>query len=55
VQVLSGLAAGEAVVTGANFLLDSESRLRGAWSGTDSQPSAAPPAAPAAHSHGGTP
>jgi RND family efflux transporter MFP subunit len=29
-QVLSGVRAGERVVTGANFLLDSESRLRAA-------------------------
>ena len=29
-QVLSGVAAGEQVVTGANFLIDSESRLRAA-------------------------
>lgn len=57
VQVLSGLGTGEAVVTRANFLLDSESRLRGAWSDADAQKPAAPPAAPApaAHSHGGTP
>jgi len=27
-QILSGLVAGERVVTGANFLLDSESRLQ---------------------------
>lgn len=33
VRVLSGVKAGEAVVTQANFLLDSESRLRSAMSG----------------------
>jgi len=33
VRVLSGLKAGEAVVTQANFLLDSESRLRSAMTG----------------------
>jgi Cu(I)/Ag(I) efflux system membrane fusion protein len=34
VQVASGVRAGEPVVVGANFLLDSESRLRGARLGT---------------------
>lgn len=55
VQVLGGLAAGEAVVTRANFLLDSESRLRGAWDeAADSTPP--PPApAPAAQAHGSRP
>ena len=33
VRVLSGVKAGEAVVTQANFLLDSESRLRSAMTG----------------------
>jgi Cu(I)/Ag(I) efflux system membrane fusion protein/cobalt-zinc-cadmium efflux system membrane fusion protein len=33
VQVLSGLADGETVVTTGNFLLDSESRLRAAIEG----------------------
>jgi Cu(I)/Ag(I) efflux system membrane fusion protein len=33
IAVLSGLAEGEVVVTGANFLLDSESRLRAAIEG----------------------
>jgi Cu(I)/Ag(I) efflux system membrane fusion protein len=32
-QVLSGIAAGEQVVIRANFLLDSESRLRAAIAG----------------------
>jgi Cu(I)/Ag(I) efflux system membrane fusion protein len=41
-QVLSGLEDGERVVTSANFLLDSESSLRGALSGMSSSPSAAP-------------
>jgi Cu(I)/Ag(I) efflux system membrane fusion protein len=40
VVVLSGVAAGERVAVRANFLLDSESRLRAAIA------SAAPPAAP---------
>jgi Cu(I)/Ag(I) efflux system membrane fusion protein len=30
IEVLSGLAEGESVVTSANFLIDSESRLRSA-------------------------
>ncbi|MHB8079937.1 MAG: efflux RND transporter periplasmic adaptor subunit [Candidatus Krumholzibacteriia bacterium] len=33
-QILTGLAAGEQVAMGANFLLDSESRLRAAVAGT---------------------
>ncbi|MEO5988231.1 MAG: efflux transporter periplasmic adaptor subunit, partial [Candidatus Eisenbacteria bacterium] len=33
-QVLSGVRAGEKVVTQANFLLDSESRLRSAIAGS---------------------
>jgi len=47
VAILDGLAAGETVVTTANFLLDSESRLRAAvegFSGTAAHPHA--PAAP---------
>lgn len=61
VQVLAGLTGGEKVVIRANFLLDSESRLRGAWSAADTPahaapPGAAPPApAPPAHVHGGRP
>ena len=43
-QILSGVKAGEAVVDRANFLLDSESRLR-----------AATRAAPAAEGAGGGP
>lgn len=35
VRVISGVKAGEAVVTQANFLLDSESRLRSAMTGAD--------------------
>lgn len=47
VQILSGLKAGENVVTTANFLIDSESRLRAALQGMG--PDASPPAeAPAA-------
>ncbi len=44
VEILAGLAAGETVVTTANFLIDSESRLRAVI-----QPSS--PNAAAAHSH----
>jgi len=44
VEVVSGVQAGERVVVRANFLLDSESRLRGALSGTIGD-----------HQHGGEP
>ena len=37
VEVLSGLAEGETVVTTGNFLLDSESRLRAALAGADAK------------------
>jgi Cu(I)/Ag(I) efflux system membrane fusion protein len=64
VEVTSGLKAGEQVVTGANFLIDSESRLRAslaalAASSSGSAPASPPPssppagAAPAASGHGG--
>lgn len=43
-EIVSGVDAGEAVVVRANFLLDSESRLRGALSGMGG-----------AHQHGKTP
>jgi len=44
VEVVSGVRAGEHVVVRANFLLDSESRLRGALSGTsDDHPHAGEP------------
>jgi Cu(I)/Ag(I) efflux system membrane fusion protein len=45
VAILRGLAAGERVVTTANFLLDSESRLRAAVEGFGGAPAAA-------HDHG---
>jgi Cu(I)/Ag(I) efflux system membrane fusion protein len=48
VTILEGLAAGEVVVTTANFLLDSESRLRAALEGFV-QPAPAPAAASAPH------
>jgi hypothetical protein len=34
VQILEGLSPGETVVTTANFMIDSESRLRAAIDGT---------------------
>jgi RND family efflux transporter MFP subunit len=50
--IADGLAAGERVVVAANFLLDSESRLRAALAPTDERPVAAvghDPSAPEAH------
>jgi len=41
VEVLSGLSEGETVVTSANFLIDSESRLKAAISGLGGAPAAA--------------
>jgi Cu(I)/Ag(I) efflux system membrane fusion protein len=38
VEVLSGLSEGDEVVTGANFLIDSESRLQAAISGMGGPP-----------------
>jgi len=46
VGVEQGLKPGERVVTGANFIVDSESRLKGAFAGMGA-PSAAPTAAAA--------
>lgn len=45
--IVNGLKAGERVVTAANFILDSESRLRGVFANMG-KPSAPPVAAPAA-------
>jgi Cu(I)/Ag(I) efflux system membrane fusion protein len=45
VGIQEGLKPGERVVTGANFVVDSESRLKGAFAGMGS-PSQAPAAAP---------
>ncbi len=42
-EVLSGLAAGEAVVTRANFLIDAESNLKAALSGFNPSPADAQP------------
>ena len=50
VQVISGLAVGDRVVTSANFLLDSESSLKAALSGMSSAEKAAP-APPTGHDH----
>lgn len=46
VQVLEGVAEGEEVVTTANFLIDSESRLRAALEGFSPEPTAADGATP---------
>jgi Cu(I)/Ag(I) efflux system membrane fusion protein len=51
VQVLSGLARGDRVVTSANFLLDSESSLKAALSSMASPLAAGTPAPPAGHQH----
>jgi len=63
IEVVSGLSAGEQVVTRANFLVDSESRLRASLAGVDGAASGpkpvesarvlprAAPAAPQAHVH----
>ncbi|QRN99628.1 efflux RND transporter periplasmic adaptor subunit [Archangium violaceum] len=55
VEVTSGLKAGEQVVTGANFLIDSESRLRASLAALAASSSGGTPAPapPAASGHGG--
>jgi Cu(I)/Ag(I) efflux system membrane fusion protein len=50
VQVLSGLASSDRVVTSANFLLDSESSLKAAMSAM-TQATASPAASPDTHRH----
>ncbi len=51
-QVISGLAEGDRVVTSANFLLDSESSLKAAVSGMSSSDKAtAPPSSPERSQH----
>jgi Cu(I)/Ag(I) efflux system membrane fusion protein len=50
-QVLEGLAAGERVVTSANFLLDSESSLRAALAAISPPPPGQPPASAPAIPH----
>ena len=57
-EILSGISEGETVVTAANFLIDSESRLRNALkniqkSGSSSSPEA--PSSPQHQGHGGNP
>jgi Cu(I)/Ag(I) efflux system membrane fusion protein len=54
VEVVSGLELGDGVVTRANFLVDSESRLRASLAAL-STGAAAPPAAGGHEGHGGTP
>ncbi|MBP1619404.1 MAG: efflux transporter, family, subunit [Acidobacteria bacterium] len=49
-EVLAGLAAGEQVVTRANFLLDSESRMRAAFTAATAGSGASTPPPPA-HEH----
>lgn len=49
VQVVSGLAAGERIVTSGNFFVDSESKLKAALSAVTGETSAEP--APAGHAH----
>jgi membrane fusion protein, copper/silver efflux system len=51
VQVLSGLAQGDRVVTSANFLLDSESSLKAALSSMATPSPAGKPEPPAGHQH----
>ncbi len=43
VEVLAGVAEGEAVVTSANFLIDAESNLKAALGGMNSQENTSPP------------
>lgn len=52
-EVVSGLAEGEEIVTSANFLIDSESRLKAAVAGIGgaSGKTATPPAAAGEHKH----
>jgi Cu(I)/Ag(I) efflux system membrane fusion protein len=57
-QILSGVREGERVAVGANFLLDSESRMRAALTRMTGAPASAPPtgaaAPPSGHEgHGG--
>ena len=53
IEILSGLKSGEEVITRANFLVDSESRLQAALAGlTQKGPPATPVAAPpSGHQH----
>jgi Cu(I)/Ag(I) efflux system membrane fusion protein len=49
VEIVSGLAEGDEVVTRANFLVDSESRLRASLAAIGAAPAAGPPAASKGH------
>ncbi|MBI4375893.1 MAG: efflux RND transporter periplasmic adaptor subunit [Elusimicrobia bacterium] len=52
VEILSGVKAGERVITSANFLVDSESRLKGSFPKSESRkPAGTPGAAPQEHRH----
>jgi membrane fusion protein, copper/silver efflux system len=50
VEIVSGLADGDEVVTRANFLVDSESRLKASLAAIGAAPAARPPAASKEHS-----
>jgi Cu(I)/Ag(I) efflux system membrane fusion protein len=51
VAILSGLQAGERIVTSANFLIDSESQLKAAVSGMSGHQHGTAPAGPAVREH----
>jgi Cu(I)/Ag(I) efflux system membrane fusion protein len=53
IQILEGVSEGDQVVTTANFLLDSESRLRAAIEGQTAPAPASADGGPAASQHGG--
>ncbi|MFO0585286.1 MAG: efflux RND transporter periplasmic adaptor subunit [Anaeromyxobacter sp.] len=53
VEVVSGLEAGDGVIVRANFLVDSESRLRASLAALTSAPAGATPAAAAPSGHAG--
>lgn len=53
VEVLDGLAAGESVVTSANFLIDAESNLKAALQGMEEHPARQAPADGHSHPPGG--
>lgn len=53
-EVLDGLAAGEQVVTTANFLIDAESNLKAALGGLGAHPAPPPKAATVGHTAQGT-
>jgi Cu(I)/Ag(I) efflux system membrane fusion protein len=53
IEVTDGVRAGERVVTRANFLVDSESRLRASLSALPADDAAPVPAAASGHEHVG--